>query len=503
MAILSLPGVKGDVSAEGRLIVTPAEDCDWICWGLEYRQQAGADLLLTTPDLTVTGFAGTSTTRSGSVSTNVYRGTLTTTPVAVCGTGPQPHIGVYRVYARLWASGLGVRARFTFRDGDGPLSSLAWETPPAEDAWVELDLGVITISEKTLGTQRWTGQVEAYTDTPGDTLDVDYLILMPAGEGFGRARKTLRYETSTTFTARDEFDQSAGALAGKTLPTGGTWVGAGDADDFTVNATTKKAQRVGTSDAAGLNNGRFAIAGTTVLTASAVQADLTSTATSTQSGIPGVLARYTDVNNFMLAALQPSVVTPGLISVAVMKRVASVEATIWNQTIPLTLVGGIHRTRLQVDAAGRWALWIFPSTGSAGVPIASGYDSVLATGGTLASGKVGIWDANYGATATTRTFDNFMAFAPPSDAVCFANQSVEFRSDGDALREDSSGTVYGRPQEYRGAPFFIPPAGDENRTSRVVVMCRKNDVATMPNPTVAVSHQVQALYTPRMLYLPR
>lgn len=53
---------------------------DFVVWGLEQTHQNGSDLLLTTPDLTITGFAGSSTTRSGSVSTNVYRATLTRIP---------------------------------------------------------------------------------------------------------------------------------------------------------------------------------------------------------------------------------------------------------------------------------------------------------------------------------------------------------------------------------------------------------------------------------------
>ncbi len=52
------------------------------------------------------------------------------------------------------------------------------------------------------------------------------------------ARRTFeRIKLSTSivagaFTARDEFDQTAGALTGKVAPVGGTWAGAGDADDF-------------------------------------------------------------------------------------------------------------------------------------------------------------------------------------------------------------------------------------------------------------------------------
>ena len=39
-----------------------------------------------------------------------------------------------------------------------------------------------------------------------------------------------------TYIARDGFNQTAGALTGKTADVGGTWTGAGDTDDFNVCA---------------------------------------------------------------------------------------------------------------------------------------------------------------------------------------------------------------------------------------------------------------------------
>jgi hypothetical protein len=502
VTILSLPTVTGDVDAEARLVVTPDADVDWVAWGLEYLNQTGADLLLNTPDLTITGFAGTSTTRAGSNSTNIFRGTLTTSPVAVCGTGSQPHVGVYRIYARLWASGLGVRARMTYREGDGPTKSLEWETPPAANGWVELDLGVITVPAKLLGTQRWKGQIEAYSSTAGDTLDVDYLILMPAGEGFGRARREITFETSTTFSARDEFDQSAGALTGKTAPVGGVWAGAGDTDDFQVNATSHTITRAVDGDA-DANTGRYGVSGVAGFAAQAAQVDFTlpsMAVVNPDNAHFGVLARYTDVNNWLMATL---VIDPSTALLKVRKRVASTVSTI--ASLPVSVNFGSSFTfRLQVDAAGRYFLWWGLRGTTLGSPVIGGQDTVLATGGALASGKPGLYDAHVGVlgVASTRSYDNFLAFVPAGNAVAFANQSIEFRSD-DTVREDSTGTYWGRPPEYRGAPFFVPPAGDKNRTSRVVVMARKNDVQTMPNPTVGVNVTVGAFYTPRRLYLPR
>jgi hypothetical protein len=436
--------------------------------------------------LTATGFAGTSTTRSGSVSTNVFRATLTTSPVAVCGTGNQPHIGTFRNYLRFYPTGTGVRVRLTYREGDGPLKSLNWEVPVAANAWNEIDLGVFTVPPKLLGTQRWQGQWEAYTDTPGDTIDVDYAELVSAGEGFGRARRTISFETSSTFSARDEFDQTAGGLNAKTAPVGGAWATSGAATDFAVETSGKTAQR--TVVAAG--GFRYAISGATGFAAQVSQVDFKASAI-VDTEAQGVIARWTDANNHLRVYVSGNNLT-------VQKVVASIPTTLG--LVGVSRVAATwYRTRVQVDAGGRWFVW----HGSQAAPelVASGQDSDLATGGTLASGKPGFVDQDTSDPAT-RNYDNFLAFAPVADAVCFSGQSIEFRSD-DTIREDSTGTYWGRPQEYRGAPFFIPPAGDENRTSRVAVMLRRNDIYAMAAPNVSDNQTVEVRYTPRYLYLPR
>jgi hypothetical protein len=473
---------------------------DFAAWGLEYRHQNGSDLILTTPDLTITGFAGTSTTRSGSVSTNVYRGTLTTSPVAVCGISNQPHVGTYRPYVRVWASGSAVTLRLTYREGDGPFKSLSWEVPAAAGAWCEIDLGVITIPPKLLGTQRWAGQIEAYSSTPGDTLDVDYVILMPCGEGYGRARRLVTYETSTTFVARDEFAQTTGNLAGKVLPSGQTWtaLAGSDPDDFTVNATADVIQRT----AIGPEGPRIDTAGTMAYGAVAVQADMTQ-AVGTASGANfGVAARVVDISNYMAAYVRGFLAIEGPI-IDMEMLVGGVDQAMPSIRLPgRRALGQWITIRLLVETSGFFAVWGFDASGKGGTPLLAGWHSALATGGALDDGMVGVFAQDSSNFAHTNYLRRWSAFVPTANAVCFAGQSLEFRWD-DTIREDSTGTYWGRPQEYRGAPFFIPPAGDENRTSRVAVMMRRNDPYTLPNANVTDNQTVEVKYTPRYLYLPR
>lgn len=154
------------------------------------------------------------------------------------------------------------------------------------------------------------------------------------------------------------------------------------------------------------------------------------------------------------------------------------------------------RLRLQVDAAGRWAIWAFPASGyNPGSPIAVGHDSDLPTGGALASGRVDTYDHYVSATALTRTYDNFLAFAPTVDAAIFSGRSL--RLIGDAIeREDASGSVWGRVGSYRGSWLRVPVG-----QSRVAVLTSVHDPLTMPHTTATTT--VQATVTPRALAVPR
>jgi hypothetical protein len=59
----------------------------------------------------------------------------------------------------------------------------------------------------------------------------------------------------SSFSARDEFNQTAGALTGKTAPVGGTWTGGGDTDDFTLDTANHYATRAVVSDTSRRING--------------------------------------------------------------------------------------------------------------------------------------------------------------------------------------------------------------------------------------------------------
>jgi hypothetical protein len=289
-----------------------------------------------------------------------------------------------------------------------------------------------------------------------------------AGEAGGLAQGgggvTMRFETPTSFLCRDEFNQvvSGGSdpLTGLTAPVGGVWIGAGDTDDFVVEDTGHTAQRTAVSD----TDYRFAISGVAGFTSQAVQVDFMTSTRLNLNPEMGVIARWTDINNFFGARVRGD----GTINFPLQLVVTTVVAGVASALAPALTIQGTsnnwYTLRALVDAAGRWRVWYGPRD-AIGSPIAQGMDSALATGGALASGKPGFRDANFGSGAMTRNFDNFFAFAHTPDAACFAGQSLEIRHDR-AERENPAGTAWNRVTVPRGRYLRFAPGGQEGRSNR-------------------------------------
>lgn len=304
---------------------------------------------------------------------------------------------------------------------------------------------------------------------------------------YGEIRGVQTFENPTAFSARDEFNQSAGALTGKTAPVGGTWAGAGDATDFAVEATGHTAQRTAVSDAAS-TVGRFAVSGAAATTNQAVEVAAKASAFPA-TGEMGVLARYVDTSNWFAATLDP-----GTSDIHVTVMVAASAST---TSIPMQRpmdVGTYRTVRLLVFANGTWFLFVD------GVLARSGSNSALATGGALASGKPGVYDAWQTSTASTRNYDNFLAFVPTADAAIFASQSLEIRHDR-VIREDSAGAVWTPVTSVRGDYLRWPPGGLEGRPTRFIVKASRNDPDTGTDPGID-NISVRAYVRPSWLIVP-
>jgi hypothetical protein len=226
---------------------------------------------------------------------------------------------------------------------------------------------------------------------------------------------TIRFETPSSFLARDELDQAAGALTGKTLPIGGTWAGAGDADDFSVETAGHTAQRTAVSDSSAFSGARYAVAGTATYASVVVQIDMKVSAA--PIGLyGGVIARYIDSQTWMRVGWFPET---GDLSY----ELVSAGSVLGNKTTSGVLTAGTGTwvtLRLLADPAGRFWIWLFRTGSASGSWAVCGQSSALATGGALASGKTGFWDTNPTATASTRNYNDFLVFAPTPDAAIFA-----------------------------------------------------------------------------------
>lgn len=509
---VTFPAADGDVPALGELTIVEqdAENQGFFHWGIQCRNYV-ASTASTTSALAYQGEAcfiynssaiATVSGASGGGSNNVLtQGTLSPTYVAMMGlptaAGAYPtHTGEFAVWARVYPSNSGTvslalewsQADATVYTRNDPV------TLPAamSGSFRHVFLGMVNIAKVVTGTQRWDGRIIAKSTSLGDDLSIDRVYLFPTAEGYGEAYASNALPSATSASARSDFTTESGAIAGDSLAVGGTWTGAGDADDFSVAGGV--ATRTAVSDS-GVTypNARIITASTPTLTNAVVEVDCMA---SVAGGFIGLVARYVDVNNFFGAFL---VTHASSTIVWVQGVIGGVHTYIGDTTI---LVKGRPsstntRLRLVVTATGAWAITAYEADSRGLLDEASGSYSQLATGGTLASGKVGLIDYWNTATASTRTYDNFIAYAGAPDSVPFASRNALVTSSA-ALRQDTGGTAYGKIADYRG-PLFAIPAANTGSTCRLMVKASRTNYGADPaidDIGLKLAHTPQYLQVP-------
>lgn len=497
-------GVKGDLPALARLVIDnddATNDQAWMAAGIQsryYDSAATAALFYEAEGRTALGGAATAAGPSGAsgAGSNVVRHTaLTTIPQAILSTQATgggahlSHIGTFRVYARVQVpttNAGSVSVALEWGEGDfrrTTINSSLSLAPSTGGAWRLLDLGLVSPRQVTAGTQRWEGRVLASSTVSGDDLDIDWIILFPVDEGYYEIASVYRIPSPSTFAARDEFDQTAGNLAAKTLPIGGTWTEAGGTASFTVDATGHQVLRQPTTS----TDVRLARAGVTSWTDVVVQANVGNYANPGQT-FQGIFARYVDTSNYLVLYE-----AGGTGSVELAKRIAGVETLLL--TVPNVRTTNLQRLTLYVSASGVWIAQ------REGVEIGRGHDPVLATGGTLATGGAGLYDhSGIVPPNPTNAWDNFAVWVPPPDAAIFATRSLEARSDV-VRRQDSGGTLWVEPSSFEGFYPKVPSAGAEARTVRVIVKASRGlPLVGTDGGTDDISARL--FYTPRYLVVP-
>ena len=521
--IIVLPditGLAGDVPALGRLVVLEAasQNRRYVAWGLEsryYPTSSPPSLIVDSSSMVTSGFAGVTATNTGAYSSatnNVISVVTRTQPQAVCGLGNLSHVGSFRPQLRCWASGTTIAFRLSWKALDGPLRSLSYKVPVAV-GFNHIDLGLVTVPLADVGTQRWTGQIEAYsTATGGETFQVDALWMMPA-ELYGKARATPA-PSPGVLAVYDDFNSiTAGtALNTRVAPVGGTWATNGPAGDFSAaDAPASFDETMFRSTTADAGVFRQAIIGSAV---AATEISVRLQTTSFNAGLSrGLIARWANVTNYLrvlvaaTGSFQGASATDSGSAVFVQKVVAGTVTTLASWFVGINLVANTwYSLKVILPASGVGIVTLYDANGAA-LSTGQFFDTVLATGGTLASGQVGFTDVGP-TTASTRYYDNFVSMAPgPEPIVCYAGRTIEFRDDA-TLRQDSTGTYYGQPPEYVGARFKIPNAGGPARETRIAVIARRLDVETGNDDTLVGnattdSTTVTAFATPRFLTVPR
>jgi len=456
----AVESVPGQVDAWGALTVTDISSYsrNHIEVGVQHNfDSANPELLLLRAVNELSALGGSSNTRAGSYSTNIIRAALTTSPVAVCTSGSQPHKGPWKIRARVYPSTTDVRVRVAWRAGDGPFTAEKWVSVPNSAGWYDLDLGTVKIGELPSG-HTAEFRIEAFTTTGVPTVDVDILTLIPC-DNYTRLRGSIGSETPVGgVVAVDDFStQTAGAVTGKTplLAPAGNWSGAGDADDFQVDTSLQDIYRTAVSDSTGVN-GRYLRCGSGTLAATHVNCDVFvhPSTVGADDRRQGVFLRYSATTDWLMAFVQDGVMW-------LTKRVAGVESIIGdayfsytNQWISL-LVGA--------DTSGNAMVWACPRYGTLVPLILVLGDSSLASAGALASGGYGIYDAWEGATAATRRYDNFSVKTSASSSASIINPAINGGHalsllHNTSLSDNADGDAIGTTPVREGRYLTMPPA---------------------------------------------
>ena len=508
----TISGVKGDVPAEGRLVVTDSAAVGrrFVEWGVQNRYyDAATSLIRDNEEMTAVGGAPSEAANTGAYKPSGTKGTIATTlfpePTICCNTGTLKHVGVFRVKARVQAVSGGegipeqVHVRMSYQDGESPFRANDWQSPPVSGKFVEVDLGQVSLTEKVTGTQKWVGQIEAYSENVAakDVLHVDYLTFIPILEGYGKAHGPT-VQQAGTIVDYDNFTTGtlSGSLGGRTPALGAPpWETKGAATDWTVTANSATRS---TELEAG-ESGRFALIGSALGNSSVATSHWVSSTISTGASVKlGAALRYVNETNYAVAYV--SLLQTGWY-LQLLVKVAGVP-TYLASTYTAVTRGPSSTVAISFTATLDGALSASATVDGKTQSVAATHKSIIG-GEALQSGKPGTWDQYTGKGFVPRLLSSLSAKTLPALPYCIQpSRAMEFRSDS-TLTADSSGTYYGPSPQSRGSRFFLPQAGEANRTSRILVKADRNDLAESDQQTIADAFNVKVYATPRYSVIPR
>lgn len=525
--IFTEAGIRGDTPGRLRLVVTngSTEDQRGMLLGIRSRNYDSASTAAlayqaeamtpmdtaATAALTGASGSGNNTLRNASVSGVWWTPILKTD---LLSGGILTHTGRYRVWARVYTTAGGSttmppKVRLIWGRGDQPqINNAAWQIPGPSSFYLA-DLGVVDAGDGS----GWTGVIQALAGSSTNAaVYIDRVWLLPIDEQYAKLTAPAQRALGlSTFVARDDFDSLTPptALNGRTALLGGTWDSAtfsADSDDFLASdeygaASVKRASVSDTAGGASTLGGRVALLPGDWGEIELGGEFLTNTWPATMT--VSFVCRWESEDRFMgfQAYGTPSgmylilfITYDGTLTFLAVKFVPAITTT-WLPVSVRVLADGTTTAVVSMPTT-------FDSYGWISVLYSlSGYDSRLASGGLLDSGKAGFWDYNPTATAASRYYTNVYAVSASDskDAVMFGSQSAELATTG-MTREDASGSAYYPIGEQVGSLPRMPVAGLEGRTAELIVKPTRGDLDQLPD-TAIDDVSAQAYYRPSWLYV--
>lgn len=440
---VGIPAIGGTVPPwlKVNLYETAAVTRHLVQMGLEVP--ASAEVLYVgatgSPALGRTGMAGT---LSGS------RVTATSSDwVGMCTTPTLGHAGQYRMIAHLTKGAGSIRLRW----GEvGGALTLNPQRTTSNDLFQDVDLGAVSVNGN------WRGVIE----TSG-TVALTGVFFVPMQAWF--SAQTVLAGAGLGVLSVDGAVSGTGELNGSAMTLGGNW---GSTAGKWTKATwpyggPQMIQRTATSE----GSVQFANAGATSYTAVRVGADMKVDSISEQ----GLNCRYTSLTQRLCAVMYSGSDT----GLAVMLY-DTTASQLWADDSFFTglSIGLMARVELEVTTDGTWLLYAArpnywnPWNPPAVSLVASGSHPSLATGGSLATGKVGLSDRHAGSFAATRSYRRFTVHGLESNPTPLlpAGKNLEITPTR-TVRVNGARTDV----SWRGGTLLVPP----DRASRLLVLSRQ------------------------------
>lgn len=483
---------------------------------------------------------------SGSEANKVVSSTLFATNTPIISTRAKAgeyttHVGAHKVFARIWRPETNageVSVGFEYAQGDllrwKQLKSITYPANMLEGCWMIVELGVVRLNLATIGMQRWEGRLVGSSTSLGDTIQVDWLAVLPVEEFYGEAKAlTIPPSTIGSEIAGDNFAGSAAALTGQEGFAGKwSYPGEGSATDFTeVPSQPGVLRQLSSFDVSGANNdpavyrslpatGRYVRLGTgtqidvTVAASIAPFSGYDGAATRT-----GVFARYVNMKNLIMArwVCVPYTV-PGTRrenSLEVWKKVEGTWTQLYVAAFNWLMPILIGRLTLHIGANGAGYVYLkYNETtitgGALSNPVNGSTNDVdLATGGKLATGGFGIHNtiaAVMGKSEITGSgIQQFAVYAGADtahDAVIYANRKMRVRWDQTTREAEDGSGAFPEVGNWEGDRLLIPQSGRELRPVRVAILTSR-EIPETAIDVQADDTKATLTVTPRTIEVPQ